>query len=183
MPGFCNCGFMPPAVGWHPVKALERILRERHRHNEEQRHDTERPRDVRHHGAILVAIGEHCHRRVERHDERPEQQRPFLTGPERREQVHLRQVRTRERGDELEREVVREERRPQADGGQEGEAERGVHGPFAALDEIRAALEAARKRHRGRPGRHEQGDPERQLTNENHDALGIFSGCFAPAGY
>ena len=46
--------------------------------------------------------------------------------------------------------------------------ERGVQSANAAVDQFVAAQRAAGERHGRRPGRHQQRDPERQLTDEDH---------------
>ncbi len=155
-------------VGWDPVEALERIRAEAHREQEEERDRTQRPGHVRHEmPRLLTAPGVDGGSGVEGEDQTPEQHRARLTGPERRERVDRREVRAGVARDELDREIVREQRRPQPDARDDDESGRGVERALAAPNEIGAGARGAGERDGDAPRCHEQRDPERQLADQD----------------
>ena len=151
MPGFCSCGFMPrPSAGIQSSRSNGFAPK----HIVIRKNSATTPSVPVTHGIIArfarrgslnTAIAEY-----EREDEAPEEQRPRLPRPEGGEGVDLRQVRARVRRDELDREVVREERGPDADRREQRERERRVERRARRSHEIRAPLHCRRRTTRSR---------------------------------
>ena len=102
----------PAPIDRNPVQSLEWIGSEADRGEKEKENEGERARDIGHQLAIARAIRVQRDRRVNRKNQRPEKQRPRLAAPERSDGVDFRQIRTRERRDVLDREIMRQQRRP-----------------------------------------------------------------------
>ena len=143
------------AIDRNEIQTLERVRAKADRGEKEDENESKRARDVRHQLAIVGAIGQQRNRRVNRENQRPEEQRAGLATPERGDRIDLGQVRAGVRRDVLDREIVRQQRRPQAERRQHHHRQRGIDRPLAALDQIVSAQLAAGKRDGGRPGRHE----------------------------
>src|SRR5205814_7026578 len=89
------------AVDWNPVETLERIGAEANGGEKENEDEGERARDVRHQLAIGRPIRVQGDRRVNRENQRPEEERARLPAPERGDGVDLRQIGAGERRDVL----------------------------------------------------------------------------------
>jgi hypothetical protein len=158
----------PAPVGRHEAQPVIGIGLEARRRDEEDENHRERAAGPRREIASLVTNGADGHRRIAGQDQRPEQHRARLATPERGEDVHLRHVRAGVRRHVLEREVVRQQGGPETDRGEDDHRRGGVQPAPAAGDQVFATHRAARERRDGRPRGHEQRDPQRQLTDEDH---------------
>ena len=138
---------MPAPVGRNPSRAASNGFAPKHSRREEEHEDQrERAGHVRHRARGCARDSRPDRdRRVQREDQRPEQQRARLPAPERREHVDLRQVRARVRRDVLEREVVREQRGPQTDRREHDHRERRVQ-RRARRSSTRSVAARARRR-------------------------------------
>ena len=159
----------PRAVRRNPVEPLVGIGAEAERHHEEERDGGERRGDVRHQLAVARAIRPHGDRRVARENECPEEQRSRLPRPERRDLVDRRQIRARVRRDVAEGKVGIEQRGPEAERRENQKGERRVRRTLGARDQLPTLVIRAGEADRRAPGCHEQRNPERQLTNEDHE--------------
>ena len=99
--------------------------------------------DARHHVAMLAAVGEDDDRGVGGEQETPEQQRPFLPAPPRRELVQHRHGAVAVRGDIGETEIAGQQAVDQDAGRQVDQSPHRVNGALPADHQKRLALDAS----------------------------------------
>src|SRR6266581_3607185 len=163
------------AIQRHKGEALERIRGEQHHRDEERRHGARYGGDEGEIDAMPPARHHLHEHREEAQDRRPEEQAALLSRVERGPEVERREIATGVGRDVFETEVVAEDPDLERDDRNRQRAEQRECGVARTLLQIRAILRPADKSRDRSPQADQEGDPEGEMTEQRHYALGTAS--------
>ncbi len=176
MPGSCSSGFRSRPSGAAGNRRSNGFGRRQQEQQEAERQPAHHGEDAGDEDVGQVPAELRDRRGPERQHQQPQQDRPLVAAPDRRDAVVQRQQAVRVRRDVQHREVVRRERHGEADERERDQREHDPRGRPRERHPVAAAARGAGHRQRAADERHAEREPEGEVSEFGGHRSGLIVG-------